>query len=220
MSIGIFARKIGMIQLFNTEGKLEPVTVLKPYRCQVTQIKTRSKNGYNAVQVAYLKKKRHQVKRSILGLNTPLLPLLDSVQPLFLYNKYLVDFYTRFGEFRVNDTKSYSIGQYIDMDIFAVGQKVKVTGKSIGKGFSGTQKRHNFARGPMTHGSKNHRLPGSIGAGTTPGRVFPGKRMAGRFGNHTVTIRNCKVIYIDLEKRLFGLKGSVPGPKGNLLKVQ
>jgi large subunit ribosomal protein L3 len=218
MPIGIFARKIGMIQLFNTEGKLEPVTVLKPYRCQVTQIKTRSKDGYNAIQVAYLKKERHKVKRSIIGLNRP---LLGSNETLKVRDKdFDLDFYTRFGEFRVDDTKSYSIEQYIDIDIFAVGQKVKVTGKSIGKGFSGNQKRHNFNRGPMTHGSKNHRLPGSIGAGTTPSRVFPGKKMAGRFGNRTVTIRNCKVIYIDLEKRLFGLKGSVPGPKGNLLKVQ
>jgi large subunit ribosomal protein L3 len=104
--------------------------------------------------------------------------------------------------------------------MLTVGQKVKVTGKSIGKGFAGNQKRNNFSRGPMTHGSKNHRAPGSIGAGSTPGRVYPGKKMAGQMGNKTVTIKNSEILFINPEENILVLKGSLPGKKNSVLKIQ
>ena len=108
----------------------------------------------------------------------------------------------------------------IKVDTFSIGQKVRVTGKSIGKGFAGNQKRWNFSRGPMTHGSKNHRLPGSIGAGSTPGRVYPGKKMAGQLGGGTVTLKNTEVLYVNSEDNILVLKGSVPGKKNTVLKIQ
>jgi large subunit ribosomal protein L3 len=124
-----------------------------------------------------------------------------------------------FGEFRVNDPQNFKLGQSITLDSFEVGQKVRVTGKSIGKGFAGNQKRHNFSRGPMTHGSKNHRLPGSIGAGSTPGRVYPGKKMAGQMGNKTITIKNSEILFISVPENILVLKGSLPGKKDNLLRI-
>jgi large subunit ribosomal protein L3 len=103
---------------------------------------------------------------------------------------------------------------------FLWDKKIRVTGKSIGKGFAGNQKRHNFSRGPMTHGSKNHRLPGSIGAGSTPGRVYPGKKMAGRLGGNTITLKNTEVLYVNPEENILVLKGSIPGKKNTILKLQ
>jgi len=108
----------------------------------------------------------------------------------------------------------------VNLDNFSAGQKIRVTGTSIGKGFAGNQKRHNFSRGPMTHGSKNHRLPGSIGAGSTPGRVYPGKKMAGQMGNKKVTLKNTEVVFVNSEENIIVLKGSVPGKKDAVLKLQ
>jgi large subunit ribosomal protein L3 len=120
----------------------------------------------------------------------------------------------------VSSPEEFKLGQVVKLDTFSVGEKVRVTGKSIGKGFQGNQKRHNFSRGPMTHGSKNHRLPGSIGAGSTPGRVYPGKKMAGQMGGATVTLKNTEVLYINSEENILVLKGSVPGKKNTMLKIQ
>jgi len=125
-----------------------------------------------------------------------------------------------FGEFRVENPQEYKLGEKVGLNRLSIGQKVKVTGTSIGKGFAGNQKRHNFSRGPMTHGSKNHRLPGSIGAGSTPGRVYPGKKMAGQLGNKTVTIKNSEILFIDSEENILVLKGSLPGKKNSVLKIQ
>ena len=125
-----------------------------------------------------------------------------------------------FGEFRVTSPEDFKLGEVIKPDIFSVGQKVRVTGTSIGKGFAGNQKRHNFSRGPMTHGSKNHRLPGSIGAGSTPGRVYPGKKMAGQLGGGTVTLKNTEILYVNTEDNILVVKGSVPGKKSAVLKIQ
>jgi large subunit ribosomal protein L3 len=122
-------------------------------------------------------------------------------------------------EFKVNETNEFEIGQVLNVDSFSPGQLVNIRGKSIGKGFSGLQKRHNFTRGPMTHGSKNHRAPGSIGMGTTPGRVLPGKKMAGQLGNKITTIKKLKVIQINSEENILVIKGSVPGKPGNLLSI-
>jgi large subunit ribosomal protein L3 len=128
--------------------------------------------------------------------------------------------FSSFGEFRIENPDEFTIGQILGVEGFSKGQKIRVTGKSIGKGFAGNQKRHNFSRGPMTHGSKNHRLPGSIGAGSTPGRVYPGKKMAGQLGNKNVTLKNTEVLYINAEENILVLKGSVPGKKNTVLKIQ
>nr|YP_009968279.1 50S ribosomal protein L3 [Cyanidiococcus yangmingshanensis]QMX77380.1 50S ribosomal protein L3 [Cyanidiococcus yangmingshanensis]UNJ15995.1 ribosomal protein L3 [Cyanidioschyzonaceae sp. 3]WDB00514.1 ribosomal protein L3 [Cyanidiococcus yangmingshanensis] len=122
-------------------------------------------------------------------------------------------------EFRVNDVSTYPIGSTIDITCFDKGQQVSVKGKTIGKGFAGYQKRHHFARGPMSHGSKNHRQPGSIGAGTFPARVFPGTRMSGRLGGQSCTIRGLHVVQIDASSNTIALKGAVPGKVGNLLLI-
>jgi large subunit ribosomal protein L3 len=204
MAIGIFAKKIGMTQIFDESGTLLPVTILKSADCKVSQIKTLESDGYNSVQIAYNKKNPAQVNRAIRG------HLKESGG----------DGYTSFSEFRINNSDNYKLGQTITLDIFNKGQKVRVTGKSIGKGFAGNQKRHNFSRGPMTHGSKNHRLPGSIGAGSTPGRVYPGKKMAGQLGNANITLKNTEILYINSEENILVVKGSVPGKRNSVLKIQ
>jgi len=132
----------------------------------------------------------------------------SNIQPL----KYL-------KEFQITEEDEFSIGQVLNVDSFFPGQFVNIRGKSIGKGFAGLQKRHNFSRGPMTHGSKNHRAPGSIGMGTTPGRVLPGKKMAGQLGNKITTVKKLKVIQVNLEENILIIKGSVPGKPGNLLSI-
>merc|ERR1712025_624709 len=122
-------------------------------------------------------------------------------------------------EFRSDENDTFKIGEVLNLDSFSAGQLVNITGKGTGKGFSGLQKRHNFTRGPMTHGSKNHRAPGSIGMGTTPGRVLPGKKMAGQLGNKLTTIKKLKVIQLSSEENILIIKGSVPGKPGNLLSI-
>ena len=192
-----------MTQIFDESGNIIPVTILKVGPCVITQVKTVEKDGYNAIQVGY-------GNLSSKALTQPELGHLQksNIQPL----KYL-------KEFRINDDNDFKIGQILNVDTFFEGQLVNVRGKSIGKGFSGLQKRYNFARGPMTHGSKNHREPGSIGMGTTPGRVLPGKKMAGQLGNKIATIQKLKVIQINNEENILVIKGSVPGKPGNLLSI-
>jgi large subunit ribosomal protein L3 len=204
MKAGLFAKKVGMTQIFDESGTIFPVTILKTGLCQVSQIKTINTDGYNAIQVAYGEEKLENINKSTRG-----------------HLKKVGDRgFNSFGEFRVTSPEDFKLGQVIKLDTFSVGQKVRVTGKSIGKGFAGNQKRHNFSRGPMTHGSKNHRLPGSIGAGSTPGRVYPGKKMAGQLGGGTVTLKNTEVLYINSEDNILVLKGSVPGKKSAVLKIQ
>ena len=204
MSVGLFGKKLGMTQIFDESGTIFPVTLLKTEECQISQIKTVTTDGYNSVQVAYGKEKLSKITKPQLG----------------HLKKSGAGSFSSFGEFRVDDPQNFKLGQNITLDSFAVGQKVRVTGKSIGKGFAGNQKRHNFSRGPMTHGSKNHRLPGSIGAGSTPGRVYPGKKMAGQLGGQTVTIKNSEVLFINPEEQILVLKGSLPGKHNTLLKIQ
>ena len=204
MSAGLFTKKVGMTQIFDESGTIFPVTLLKTEECQISQIKTVTTDGYNSVQVAYGKEKLSKITKPQLG------HLKKSSNEIF----------SSFGEFRVDDPQNFKLGQNITLDSFTVGQKVRVTGKSIGKGFAGNQKRHNFSRGPMTHGSKNHRLPGSIGAGSTPGRVYPGKKMAGHMGNKKVTIKNSEVLFINVEEKILVLKGSLPGKQNAMLKIQ
>ena len=203
MVVGLIGNKIGMTQIFDEAGNIIPVTVLKVGPCVVTQVKTKSKNGYDAIQVGYRNVSSKTLTQPELGHLQK-----SNIQPL----KYL-------KEFRVNDPNEFSTGQVLNVDAFTLGQLVNIKGKTIGKGYSGLQKRHNFSRGPMTHGSKNHREPGSIGMGTTPGRVLPRKKMAGQLGNKITTVRKLKVIQINTEENILVIKGSVPGKPGNLLSI-
>lgn len=203
MGIGLLGNKIGMTQVFDKSGNIIPVTILKVGPCIVTQIKTKLKDGYNAIQVGYS-------RSSYKSLTQPELGHLQksNIQPL----KYL-------KEFRIEAEPDFEVGQILNVNLLSPGQLVNIKGKTVGKGFSGLQKRHNFTRGPMTHGSKNHRAPGSIGMGTTPGRVLPGKKMAGQLGNKVRTIRNLKVIQLNSSENILVLQGSVPGKPGNLLSI-
>ncbi len=203
MAVGLLGNKIGMTQIFDESGNIIPVTILKVGPCVVTQVKTKSKDGYDSVQIGY-------GNVSSKALTQPELGHLQksNIQPL----KYL-------KEFKITKESEFSIGQVLNVDSFSTGQFVNIRGKSVGKGFAGLQKRHNFTRGPMTHGSKNHRAPGSIGMGTTPGRVLPGKKMAGQLGNKITTIKKLTVIQINSEENVLVIKGSVPGKPGNLLSI-
>lgn len=203
MVVGLLGNKIGMTQIFDESGNIIPVTILKVGPCVITQVKTQAKNGYDSIQIGYGNVSSKSLTQPELGHLQK-----SNIQPL----KYL-------KEFRVNEESEFKIGQILNVDSFLPGQLVNIRGKSIGKGFSGHQKRHNFTRGPMTHGSKNHRAPGSIGMGTTPGRVLPGKKMAGQLGNKITTIKKLEVIQIDSEENILVIKGSVPGKPGNLLSI-
>jgi large subunit ribosomal protein L3 len=200
----ILGNKVGMTQIFTEDGNAIPVTIIKVGPCIVTQIKSVSTHGYNAIQIGYFKQPKHKINKPELGHLTK-----SNIEPL----KYL-------KEYKVNPDHNFILGQILDTTNFKEGQFIDITGKSIGKGFTGNQKRNNFSRGPMTHGSKNHRAPGSIGQSTTPGRVFPGKRMAGRLGYTQTTISNLKIFKIDQNENLLIVKGSVPGKPGNLLSIK
>jgi large subunit ribosomal protein L3 len=204
MSIGLLGNKIGMTQIFDNSGNIIPVTILKVGPCTITQIKAKEKDGYDSIQIGYGETSNKSLSQPQLGHLQK-----SNIKPL----KYL-------KEFRMNnETENFKIGQVLNVESFFLNQLVTVQGKSIGKGFSGLQKRHNFRRGPMTHGSKNHRAPGSIGMGTTPGRVLPGKKMSGQLGNKIITVKNLKIIQINLEENILILKGSVPGKPGNLVNI-
>jgi large subunit ribosomal protein L3 len=204
VSLGLLGNKIGMTQIFDQLGNIVPVTVIKVGPCVITQIKTILQDGYDAIQIGY-------GIVPVTALTQPQLGHLQksTIQPL----KYL-------KEFHVTNPETFKIGQVINLECFEPGQFVNITGKTSGKGFSGLQKRHNFHRGPMTHGSKNHRAPGSIGMGTTPGRVLPGKRMAGQLGNKNSTVKKLKIIQVNVNENILVIKGSVPGKIGNLLSIK
>jgi large subunit ribosomal protein L3 len=203
MVVGLLGNKIGMTQIFDESGNIIPVTILKVGPCVVTQIKTKSKDGYDSIQIGYGNVSSKSLTQPELGHLQK-----SNIQPL----KYL-------KEFRVNEDCTVEIGQVLNVDSFSPGQFVNVRGKSVGKGFTGLQKRYSFTRGPMSHGSKNHRAPGSIGMGTSPGRVLPGKKMAGQVGNKIATITKLKIIQINSEENILVIKGSVPGKPGNLLSI-
>lgn len=204
MSVGLLGNKIGMTQIFDESGNIIPVTILKVGPCIVTQIKTVLTDGYNAIQIGYGTVSNKTLTQPELGHLQK-----SNIQPL----KYL-------KEFRVNDPEEFEVGQVLNVESLAAGQLIDVTGKSTGKGFAGLQKRHNFTRGPMTHGSKNHRAPGSIGMGTTPGRVLPGKKMSGQLGNKMTKTRKLKVVQVNSNENILVVKGSVPGKPGNLLSIR
>lgn len=203
MTLGVIGKKLGMTQVFDEQGLAIPVTVLEVGPLTVTQVKTVDTDGYNAIQVGTVAAKEKHLTKAQIG---------------HLAKNKLENF-RHLQEFRVDNPEEFQVGQKIDLSVLENIKKVDVTGKSIGKGFQGTVKRWNFSRGPMAHGSKNHREPGSIGAGTTPGRVIKGKKMAGNMGNEQVTITKLSVVKIDNENNLLLIKGSVPGPEGKLVTV-
>ncbi len=203
MSIGILGTKLGMTQIFDETGAAVPVTVVQAGPCTITQIKTKQTDGYSAVQVGYGEVKPKALTKPELGHFAK-----SGSAPL-----------RHLHEYRLEGSAEFELGQQIKADAFTAGQIVDVIGTSIGRGFAGYQKRHNFKRGPMAHGSKNHRLPGSTGAGTTPGRVYPGKRMAGQLGGVRVTVRKLTVVRVDTDRNLLLIKGAVPGKPGALLNI-
>ena len=203
MSIGILGKKLGMSQFFDEKGRAVPVTLIEAGPCRITQLKSPATDGYSSVQIGFGVTREKLINKPSQG------HLAKSGKDLLRYLK----------EYRVDDLEPYQIGNPITVGDFQAGQKVDVSGDTMGRGFSGYQKRHSFSRGPMSHGSKNHRQPGSTGAGTTPGRIYPGKRMAGRYGGKKVTTRSLTIIKIDSERNLLVVKGSVPGKPGALLNI-
>jgi large subunit ribosomal protein L3 len=198
--IGLLGRKVGMTQVFQPDGTLVPVCVLSIEPNTVTLVRTPERDGYSAVQVGTGTAKR--LSRPRLG-QLKGLPRVRDVR-----------------ETRVEEDASYEVGQTLRVDVFEDGEQVDITGVSKGKGFSGTIKRHHFRRGPETHGSDSHRQPGSIGGGTTPGKVFKGTGMAGRMGHDRVTVKKATILKVDAERDLLLIKGPVPGPRNALVLVR
>ena len=203
MTLGVIGKKLGMTQVFDEQGLAIPVTVLQVEPLTVTQVKTVDTDGYNAIQVGTVAAKEKHLTKAQLG----------------HFKKNSLSNYRHLQEFRVDNPQDFKVGDKVELSVLDNVEKVDVTGKSIGKGFQGTVKRWNFGRGPMAHGSKNHREPGSIGAGTTPSRVIKGKRMAGNMGNERVTITKLKLVKVDAGKGLVLVKGSVPGCEGRLVTI-
>jgi large subunit ribosomal protein L3 len=202
---GLVGKKLGMTSVFDPEtGSVTPVTVVEAGPCPVVAVRTPDADGYEAVQLAYEPVAERKISRPELGHLKK-----NGVDGAF---RHLVEFRGHFAE--------AVQGENVTVEIFAPGEKVKVSGVSIGKGFQGTVKRHNFNRGPVTHGSHNIRKPGSIGASATPSRVFKGVRMAGRMGGKRVTQRGLTVHSVDPERNLLLLKGAVPGPTNGMLEIR
>ncbi|MFP4697125.1 MAG: 50S ribosomal protein L3 [Eubacteriales bacterium] len=204
MKKGIIAKKVGMTQIFDENGALIPVTVLVAGPCEITQVKTVENDGYNSVQVGFDDKKENLMNKPQKG----------------HFDKAGVSYKRFIKEFRLDNANEYQLGQEIKADIFAEGDKIDVTGISKGKGFQGAIKRHGMSRGPMAHGSKYHRRPGSMGASAFPGKVFKGKKLPGQMGNEQVTIQNLEIVKIDAEKNLILVKGAVPGPKRTVVTLK
>ena len=201
MTKGIIGRKLGMTQIFRDNGKAEAVTAIEAGPCIVIQVKTVAKEGYNAVQLGFGETKR---------LKSPQRGHLKGLGQF----RYL-------REFRVDNTETTQVGEQVDVSLFKAGDLVDITGVSKGKGFAGVVKRHHFAGGPKTHGqSDRHRHPGSIGATTSPGRVFKGMRMAGHMGSSRVTVRHLEVFEAEPTRNLLLVKGAVPGARNGLLLIR
>ncbi len=200
MSIGLIGRKVGMTQVFQDDGTMIPVSVVAIGPNTVTRLRTPERDGYTAIQIGT------EPGKKLTKPETGQLRDLPKVAVI--------------REFRVEDLEDYQVGQTLDVSLFAPGDLIDVTGTSKGKGFAGTIKRHNFHRGPKTHGSDHHREPGSIGPGTTPGRVYRGSRMSGHMGDERVTVKKLQVVRADLDRNLLLVKGSVPGAPNALVLVK
>ena len=191
----LICKKIGMTEIIQEDGAVVPVTVLEPLPNAVVSLRSPEDCGYAAIQVGFNEIKEEKCSKPHLG----------------QFKKKGVDVFRQLKEFRVGSTDGYEVGKALTLDQFETDDVVGVTGNSKGRGFAGTIKRWNFRRGPMSHGSKSHRITGSIGGGTTPGRVLKGKKMAGRYGNKTTTIMGLRVVKVDQERNVLMVKGAVPG---------
>ena len=204
MPAGLIGRKLGMTRIFGDDGTVVPVSVIQATPNSITRLRTPEQDGYAALQLGAGTARR--VTKPVAGQFKELAK--DQQKPLAV------------REFRVDSVDEYEVGQTLDVSLFEPGELVDVTGVSKGHGFTGTIARHNFKRGPKTHGSTNYRAPGSIGAGTTPGRVFKGTKMGGHMGDERVTVKKLKVIRVDAERNLLLVRGAVPGARNGLLLVQ
>ena len=200
----MMGRKVGMTQVFTEDGTVIPVSVVQAGPLYVVQKKTVENDGYSAIQVGFGDIKERRVTKPKKG-------HFDKAN--VVYTKFL-------KEFLVDNVDDYEIGQEIKVDVFSEGDKVDITGTSKGKGTQGVIKRHGFSRGRETHGSKFHRMPGGLSAGTSPGKVFKGHKMMGRMGNEKVTTQNLEVIKVDSDKNLILIKGAIPGPKKGLVTIK
>ena len=204
MKKAIIGKKIGMTQIFNENGKMIHVTVVEAGPCVVVQKKTTEKDGYEAIQVGFGEIREKLVNKPAKG----------------HFAKAGVSLRRTLKEFKLENASEYEVGQEIKADVFAVGDKVDVSGISKGKGFQGPIKRHGQSRGPETHGSRYHRRPGSMGACSYPGRVFKNKKLAGHMGCVKVTVQNLEVVKVDADKNLILVKGAIPGAKGSVVTIK
>ena len=204
MKKALIGKKVGMTQIFDENGTVIPVTVIEAGPCVVAQVKTLENDGYEAVQLGFGEVKENKVNKPVKG----------------HFAKANVPVKKHLREFRLDSIEGIKVGDELKADVFAAGEKIDVQGTSKGKGFQGVIKRHGQHRGPMGHGSMYHRRPGSMGATSTPGRVFKGKKLPGHMGRVTVTIQNLDVVRVDMDKNVILVKGSVPGAKGSILKIK
>ena len=205
MEKAIIGKKVGMTQVFTEDGRVEPVTVIEAGPCYVTQIKSTEKDGYNSVQVAFGDIKEKNVNKCQAG----------------AFKKAGVEAKRILKELKFDDTTKFAVGQEIKADIFAEGDVVDVTGTSKGHGFTGVIKRWNQQRLKMTHGvGPVHREVGSMGANSTPSRVFKGKKMPGHYGHETVTVQNLKVVRVDADRNFILVRGAIPGPKNSIVTIK
>ncbi len=204
MSTGILGKKIGMTSVFESDGRLVPVTVVQAGPCVVTQIKNIQTDGYNALQLGFGELDAKKINKPDAG----------------HFEKSGGKGFSTLREFRVDNTEEYELGQVVDLSMFALGDKVVISGVSKGRGFQGTIKRHGFSRGPETHGSRNHRKPGSIGQSAWPARVIKGKRMPGHMGCDRITVKNLKVVDIKLEENVILIKGAIPGARTGIVELK
>jgi len=201
---GIIGKKVGMTQVFDEKGEIIPATVIEAGPCPIVQVKTRARDGYAAVQVGFGARREKNLTKPVVG----------------HYKKAKLPVRSILREFRVEDGTEYEAGQELKVDQFEVGKRVDVVATSIGRGFQGTTKRHGFTGGKATHGVTTHRQPGSIGASAFPSRVIKGKRLPGRMGGKQVTMKNLKVVAIDVEQSLLVIRGSIPGPVRGFVLVR
>jgi large subunit ribosomal protein L3 len=199
----IFGKKLGMARYFLDEGECIPVTLVKVEPCIVIQKKTSDKDGYDAIQVGFEEQKESRLNKPLRG----------------HFKVAGEKYYSHLREIKVNDASEFELGQEIKADIFQIGDSVNVSGKSKGRGFSGVMKRWGFSGGRKTHGSRSHRIPGSIGASATPGKVFKGKKMPGRMGYQRTTLKNLKVLDVRPEMNIIALKGTLPGSRNTIIEI-
>jgi large subunit ribosomal protein L3 len=204
MCKGLLGKKLGMTAVFTPDGSYVPVTVVQAGPCVVTQIKTKSTDGYNALQLGFNGKKESRTTKPLRG----------------HFGKSGGTCFSVTREFGVEQPEAYELGQVVNPEIFEVGEEVDVSGATKGRGFSGVMKRHKFSGGRKTHGSHSHRIPGSIGCSAWPSKVIKGKKMPGRYGVERKTIRNIQIVDIRAEENLILLKGAVPGPRSAVIEIR